>query len=438
MIKVALLVVFFLTVTLDELLDIGLLIVPGLSAKNAFLYVMLLAILCSKVIDRSRDGLQLPAIHLLFILLIADASLSIFYMHFVSGDTAGIGLFGHIAYLKGQLVDMYLMFLVFFYAVESRQAALNFAKFFLAVICCMALITLTDAVRIVNLDLISYYQGRLQGPLGGANSYGVFFAFFIPILVLAAMGVGNRFLRFVYLVGAAASFAVLIQTASRGGFVGMLGGAVLAAWWLHGSYDVRKAFRSAAAIVLLAAVTLTVVIATSEDLIEVAQQRIERTTEGTLDDRSAGRVFIWAQGLDYLMSRPWTLVVGAGWWTFWNRVNLSPHGAYVNLLFSLGIIGLGLFLALVHRVLTTARSAFSKTDDGEERLLIGGLVIGWLMLVVAMITGTFMPWMFIWPFTALCFRIAYCLESEAPARDTTSVNENELAPVMRMRGRPGV
>ena len=427
MIKIALLVVFFLTLTLDELLDIGLLIVPGLSAKNAFLYVMLLAILCSKVIDRSRSGFQFPAIHLIFILLIADASLSIFYMHFVSGDTAGYGLFGHIATMKGSLVDLYLMFLVFFYGLESRKAAVNFAKFFLVVISMMSLITLMDVLGLPDLGLMTYRDMRLEGPLGAANAYGNFLAFFIPILALAATGLGTRLLRLVYLLGAAVSFALLIQTGSRGGFAAMLVGVVLAAWWLWGSYDVRKVFTGVAVTTVAAVTIVTVVLATSEDVVDVVQQRIERSVEGSLDEISAGRLYIWAQGLGYQMAQPWTLIVGVGWWTFWDKVGLAPHNHYLNYLFSLGIIGLGLFLSLLYWILATAKRTFSAANaSSEERLLIGGFVVGWFALVIAMMTVViFKPWMFVWPFTGICMRLAYCLLVEE--RDQNSVESIQFA-----------
>ncbi|MEX0729665.1 MAG: O-antigen ligase family protein [Aquisalimonadaceae bacterium] len=418
MIKTALLAAFFLTVVLDEMLDIGLVAVVGLSAKNAFLYILLLAILCGKVADRGDGRVQFAAIHLLFIVLIVNAALSIFYMHFVSGQTAGFSLFGHIGLLKSSLLDMYLMFLVFFYGVDTRQAAVGFAKLLLLVISLMGLITLMDVLKLPDMGLVGRGPyGRLEGPLGQANSYGVFLAFFIPMLVLAATGLGNRLSRLGYLLGAAVSFALLIQTGSRGALIGMLGGVLLTAWWLRGGYDPRKAARAGAAILVFAVILLAVVLLTSEEVGDIVRQRIERSTAGSVDQLSSGRMWIWTQGLNYLMARPWAFMVGIGWGTFWDKIGIGPHSAYVNYLFSLGIIGLGLFLALVWQLLATARRAyFSAHNSAEERLLIAGLIMGWFVLVIAMLTGSiFKPWMFIWPFTGVCFRIAYCLLG-APAR----------------------
>ena len=426
MIKVALLVAFFLTLTLDELLNIGLLIVPGLSAKNAFLYVMLLAILCSKVIDRSKSGFQFPAIHLLFVLLIANASLSIFYMHFVSGDPPGRSLLGHGATLKSDLLDMYLMFLVAFYALDTREAAVRFAKLFLLVISVISLITLLDLLRLPDLGLTSYRGARLEGPLGAANAYGIFLAFFIPILFLAATGVGSRFLRLVYLLGAVVSTAFLIHTGSRGGFSGLVGGVFFAAWWLRGGYDFQVAIKRVAVISVVASLIVAVMLVTSEDVSTVVEQRVERTTEGTIDDASSGRLTIWGRALDYQLARPWTFITGVGWWTFWDKVGWGPHSVYINYFFSLGIIGLGLFVALLHQILTIGkRSVLVAGDYNEERLLMIGMVLGWSALVVAMITGSvFKPWMFIWPFTGCCLRIGYGLLLEG--REQESVKPKVL------------
>ncbi|MCH8506131.1 MAG: hypothetical protein LAT50_17685, partial [Ectothiorhodospiraceae bacterium] len=215
MIKAILLGAFFLTVALDEFLALGLLIVTGLSAKNAFLYVLLLAVLCHKVLERTDEGFQFPQTHILFLLLMAYASLTIFFMHFVIGQTSGFGLFGHIASLKGHLVDFYLLFIVFLYGAVTTTSAIRLVKFILAVMSVMILVTLVDVLGMPSLGLVGEgAYGRLEGPVGGPNSYGVFFAVFIPVLIVSAMGFRNTPLRILYFMGAVAAVALLIKTGS--------------------------------------------------------------------------------------------------------------------------------------------------------------------------------------------------------------------------------
>ncbi len=426
MIKAGLLIVFFLTLALDEMLNVGLVITAGLSAKNAFLYVLLIVILCSKVIEGRQTGIQFPAIHLLFILLIGNALLSIFVMHFVTGETAGYTLLRHVATLKSDLVDMYLLFLVFFYGLETRQGALAFSKIFLVLISLMTMLTLMDVLGMPSLGLTSFRGARLEGPLGAANAYGIFLSFFIPVLAAATFGMRNLLLKCIYFLGATISFAFLIHTGSRGGLVGVVGGLILAGWWLRGGYDVRRVIMTVAALLAVAVAVLVTALVVSEDVSIVVEQRLERSTEGSIDDASSGRLGIWGSALAYQMERPWTLLVGAGWWTFWNRVGMGPHSAYMNYFFSLGLIGLGLFLALLYQIISEGRRGFLSGDAlREERLMLAALVLGWSALIVAMITGSiFKPWMFVWPFTACCLRIAYELLQEeagkAPVRYKTS------------------
>lgn len=409
MIKVAMLVAFLFTLALDELLDIGLVLVPGLSAKNAFLYLLLLAILCNKILDRPRDGLQLPGFHLLFVLLIGYAALSIFFMHFVSGQTYGLSLFGHVAFLKGQLVDMYLLMLVFFYASESARSAVSLAKLYLGLVSAMSLITLIDVLGVPELGLISYRDGRLEGPLGQANEYAVFLAFFTPVLLFAGITMKRLPIKLMYLGGAAASLALLIQTGSRGGVAGFLGGLLLAGWWLYGHYDVRKVLRVSSAFTLGFILLLGVMLIGSEETRYLLQERVERSTEPSVDLISAGRTWIWAKAIDYQMDKPWTFITGNGWRSFTPLIGIPAHSAYMNYLFTLGLIGLGLFLGIVRYLLVLSRRTYSMVSSVDERILIGGLVAGWFALVVAMSTGTiFKAWLFVWPFTGLCLRIAYC------------------------------
>jgi len=437
MIKTCLLVALFLTLAMDELLNIGLLLVPGLSAKNAFLYVMLLSILLTKATAGAGGRVQFLAVHLLFLLLVTQVCVSIFYMHFVSGETAGYGLFGHVALLKSSLMDMYLMFLVFFYGTDNRATALNMVRFFLLVICLMSLLTLMDVFNMPSMGLISYRYGRLEGPLGQSNEYGVFLAFFIPMLMLMGLGARNGMLRAIYLLGAAISFVLLIQTGSRGSLAAMLGGLLLAGWWLHGHYDLGRAMKQGLVVALIAAVALVVVVAVTPDVNDMIQERVQRSSGGGIGDISSGRTRIWARALDYQMERPWTMLVGVGWGSFWNKIGIAPHSAYMNYFFSLGLIGLSLFVALIYTIFINLKQASLAAARGsEERIVLCGLILGWFVLIIAMVTGSiFKAWMFIWPLTGLCMRIGWCLMQEARANPDEP--EPQAQPGSESGPRPG-
>ena len=419
MIRFALLSGFFLALSLDEILDLGLLITVGLSAKNAFLFVLLVVIAFTRAGERRQQGLQLPELHLLFLGLIGLACLGIFYRQFASGYSTTFSLVSELGLAKSTIVDSYLMLLVFFYGIASRRMALVFSKFILLVISAMALVTVMDLSGVSNLGLISYRDERLEGPLGQANEYAVFLSFFIPFLLLSALNGSGKLVSLVYLLGALVSFALLIQTGSRGGFVSLIGGIVLAGIWLWGAYDVRRAFLWGMTAALAAVGIVTAVVLTNEGVRELLVTRLELSFSGGVDEASAGRTWIWMQGLEYQLARPWSLLTGFGLGQFTAQIGIPPHSAYMNYLFSLGLIGLGAYVALVARILITGRRAFfSEAATAEERTLIAGLVIGWFALTIAMITGTiYKTWLFVWPMTGLCLYVTCCIREEQERRD---------------------
>ena len=426
MIRGILLASFFLVLALDELLNIGLLITVGLSAKNAFLFMLLIAIALNRAAESGRDRLQFPELHGAFFGLIGIACLWVFFRHFVSGYPQPFTLFQDLALVKGGLLDMYLMMLVFLYGVTSREAAVGFMKLILLIVSAMALVTTLDIMGMPNMGLVSYRNERLEGPLGQANEYAVFLTFFLPILLLAAYAEGSRVLRLLYALGALGSFALIMQTGSRSGFLSLPVGCLLAALWLRGGYPMGVLLRRGGVMATIGVVVVAALFAYDPAVRDLVTARLDVTTSaGSLDQMSAGRTFIWAQGLEYQFARPWSLITGLGWGSFTTRIGIPAHSAYMNIFFSLGVFGLVLFLGLVLRTLLLLREAFfSDSARSDERLFLAGGVIAWFALTVAMVTGTiYTTWLFVWPLTGLLLRLVYCIREDSRVPIATGTEE---------------
>lgn len=405
MIKRVLLLCFLATLMADEMLDLGLTFGGGLSAKNAYLYLLILLILIEKTFVTESSGMQLRTVHVLFVLLITDAVLSLLSVHFALAYP-GYGPIEAVVAVKGELVDPYMVFAVFFYAAVARADALSVARWMVSLVVMVNLITVLDIYDMPDLGLIERNRGRLNGPLGQPNEYGAFLAFFIPIIFTMALAAQNRAAKLFFLVGCALSFGFLVQTVSRGSYAALAGGVVLAVWLLRRGVSWRRLFGWGLAVTGAGA---AVAVAFAQQVIwELEERIVGRTISGDAFEATSGRTWIWAQAIEHQMERPWSFLTGVGWDTYSLFNSFSAHNTYLDYLFDLGMIGLCLFLALIVVLLRQSVRAFFAAPDREDRLLLAGLVAGWCAIIVVLMSGTFSkPWLFVWAYTGLGMRLAY-------------------------------
>jgi O-antigen ligase len=405
MIKRVLLLCFLATLMADEMLDLGLTLGGGLSAKNAYLYLLILLVLVEKAFHTDSTGLQLRSVHVLFVLLIADAVLSLLAVQFVLGY-AGYELIEAVIAVKGELVDAYVVFLVFFYAAATRVAALSVARWMVGLIVVVNLVTVLDIYDAPDLGLIERSQGRLSGPLGQPNEYGAFLAFFIPVIFTMALAQHRLLPKLFFFAGCALSFGFLVQTVSRGSYAGLALGALGAIWLLR--HGIRWK-RLAGWTLMLAAVGTGVALVFAQEVIwELEERIVGRTISGDAFDATSGRTWIWAQALEFQLERPWSFVTGVGWDTYSLFNAFSAHNTYLDLLFNVGLVGLVLFCSLVAVLLRRAVGAYFAAQEPQDRLLLAGLIAGWCGVLVVLLSGTFSkPWLFVWAYTGLCMRIAH-------------------------------
>jgi hypothetical protein len=240
-------------------LDLGL--APGISIKNAMLYVAFSAIAIESAMARNRNVELLPVI-LPYALLILYAILTwlfiVLFMEdpYYSPRTTLIRL-------KIKLVDQFLILLVFFYGVINWKDALWLLKALIWVMIIGCLITILDTFNIPDLGIITARDrdGRIEGIIGSAAEFGGLLAFVLPAIVAlwwTETGTKKTFSLF----GIGLALVSLMLSGSRGAMVGLVGGAIVAAIYLRQYVSAQILVRATMAAVIFTAIAVLVVLAT--------------------------------------------------------------------------------------------------------------------------------------------------------------------------------
>ncbi len=414
-----LLLILFAGLMADSMFGWGLGVAPGVSLKNLLLYMLVLIIAIEAAIKGWSIQIELPSIHLLFGLLILIALLSWVANSFIASYVDYDPLQSFIAF-KGGLVDHYLFFLVFFLAVRTEQDVASLQRIFLMLLVAANIVTLMDAFSIPDFGFIeTRNDGRVEGPLGEANQYGLFIAMMIPLL-LAQAPREEGFVRAYLYVGAAASFFTMLMTVSRGALVSLIFGSIIAALFLKEHMNPKYMRRLVAMALVGAAFAALIIGQEYKDLI------IERTQDavssGSAEAMTSGRTWIWSTALDFMMRRPLSLISGYGWNTFHDVMFVAPHNVYLHRFFELGIIGLAAFLGIFAAILFRCRRAVNiGTNKGPLHALLIGFVFGFCILL----TGIFAvdlanPWYFVWSFVGLSMRATVVVFEQAANRTAPS------------------
>lgn len=390
-------------------LDLDLSLAPGLSVKNAFLYISGVLVIMESAIARNRQ-IELLSVLVPFSLLVLYAILTWLTSSLVLDYPSYKPLEALIA-LKGKLVDHLLILLIFFYGVVTLKDALWLLKALVWVVIAGNAVTVVDALNIPDLGIITQRtDGRVEGSLGGANEFGAFLTFFLPTTIAlywTELGIRRR----LAMLGVLATFLSLLLSVSRGAFVGTLLGSIAAIFYLRYYISARIIARSALAILIFFIVAVVALIATDfQDLLNARLGQSLGTETGGQDAKtiSSGRTSIWLSALGEMIQFPWTFITGFGWEGYYRsgEYRLATHSTYVDYLYNLGSIGLILFILTVRNSLAIAREAISSASV-EVRPHLLGFVFGMAGLVIAMIFNNLAaPALFAWAFAGIALRIA--------------------------------
>lgn len=424
---------FFLLMYAGDRLGLAISLAPGLSIKNLLLYLVIAGLAINTAVTRNRK-VELTGVLVVFSLLIGYALVTWAALTFVVKDPDYLAKGAFIAW-KSNLVDHFLIFLIFFYSLRQLNEAMWLLRAILWIAMLGNVITVLDTMNMPDLGLLPVPRkgGRFEGFIGQPNDYGLFLALYLPFCVALFREQRGR-LRLLAGIGIFASALALILTGSRGAWVGTLGGAMLAAFYLRQYVSAQTVVRTGVALVVAGVAVLATAFVTGyEDLFVHRFSGIE----GNPHVATSGRSSIWSEAIDSMMENPLSFLSGYGFYSYESsrEFRLATHNAYLYFLYNLGVVGLMLFIGVFRGILSTARSTIALASGAQQLHLIA-LVFGIFSFLVAIIFNDYQnPGYLLWAYAGTAMRVAMCIRESAavPAEDAPA--EPVPAPGVHTGGR---
>lgn len=410
----------FFVLFASRTLGFDLSLAPGLSVKNAFLYLIFAALALETALTR-RKKLELLPIFVPFGLYVYYAVMT-WVVVLLLIEYQGYSPRSTLISLKSGPVEHFLVLLIFFYGTATRLHGAWVLRNMVWLIIVGNVVTVIDVVNIPDLGLIEEREdGRVGGTIGNSNEFGAFLAFFMPAII-ALYWTEKGLKKFLAGIGTVISGVAFLMAVSRGAMVGLLCGGALGAWYLRELIPTRVMIRAGTGVLVLSVLFVAGAFLTGYG--ELLTARMEQFEAGSLDKVSSGRTTIWLTALESMFEHPVSLVTGFGWDAYKSfNFRYATHNAYLLVFYDLGLIGLTLFLLVVRNILATARAALLKSGPAAKPLLFA-FVFGFFALLVAILFGElYTSWLYVWATVGISLRIAV---SETESEPVTA--EDRAAP----------
>ena len=395
-----LLFALFFMILLSRSLGLETSLAPGLSVKNAFLYLIFLSLAIETVVTRQRR-LELMPVIVPFVLYVIYAIFSWLVVLLII-DYPNYSLLPTAISLKGGPVEELLVLLIFFYGVNDQRQALWLLHSMLWLVIVANIVMVIDSLNVPDLGFVELgVTGRATGVTGNAVTYGVLLVFFLPSIVVmyqTATGIKKSLAG----IGLVLSGLALVMTVSRGAFVGLVCGSIFSAYYLRKYIPSRVMIRAGLGAALLCLIVLVGAIAAG--FLDIVLERFG-AIGSNIFDATSGRNVIWGRMLGRMFDYPITFLTGFGWDAYESLNLISTHSVYLNILYNLGAIGLGLYLLVVANALRVGRAVLD-TARPDARPLIVAFVFGFSALLVSIAFVDYYHWLYIWAYTAVLLRLA--------------------------------
>lgn len=396
---------------------------PGLSAKNAALY-MLAAVLAFKIAVQRNYSFDARALHLCFGLLIAYSILTYFLAAFII-EYPHYKVIESGIRLKTAWIDRAIFFLVFLYGLRRTANAHALLSVLLAAVALANTIAVLNALGVVQMGQMGELDnGRVQGMMGEPNQDAAFVALFLPAL-FGAMMTSHGIKRLLWLFGLLASLGAILATASRGGFVAV----ILSALW--GAYVFRRRvpLRRIAAIAIggLVAIVVAMLVLLPMYGDTLYRRVVGDSSAGDIAESSSGRTQIWSTAIETMADTPITFFTGFGWHVYAAMpFRYAPHNYYLELWFNLGLLGLACGTLILVLVVREALAAVEKVDLRHRAAIMSFAIGATAVAIATFFVDLYTPWIWFWAYAGLAMRIAVnanrAAAEEAPARIDTRSN----------------
>jgi O-antigen ligase len=391
-----------------DALNLELSLAPGLSAKNLVIYLVAVLVALRMVVSR-QSIMVAGQMQGAFVVMILYAIITLLVGTLVLEYPRYDLMTGAIT-LKSGLVDHLIFFLVFLFGVRDADDAVKVIKGLLLGAMFANVLTILDAMGVVNIGFKIRNDGRTTGAIGESNQYAAFIVMLLPAAVAAAVASKRTMMRLFWIGTALVSAYALAMTASRGGFVG------LALALAVGAYLYRHliSYSRVAGWALGAMVLLVVFIALSPYGGLLAERMIGQSGAIDMTEVSSGRSEIWLDALRVMFEHPLSLVTGFGW-DVYNTMpfNYSPHNHYLGLYFNLGLVGLICGAYLLFSAIGRARRASEHAEPPYRGQLIAFVIGGMGVAAAVFFVDLHKPWFYFWMYAGLAVRLSLCAMEQA-------------------------
>jgi O-antigen ligase len=294
-----------------------------------------------------------------------------------------------------------------------RQRSRRVDKILLLAVSAANLITIANIAGITSIGIDPIGDddpsaARIKGIFGHENETGALLAALLPAYI--AVVESKRGAARLFWIGAMlVSAAVLFMTSSRGALLALLIGG---GW---GAYVCRKYLSMERAMkwgLIALVVAVPIVAFLGFRYWDQFVQRLTGSSTTSMDELSSGRTEIWMDGLNAMINKPSSLIVGYGWDT-WALLPFRyvPHNQYLWLWFELGLVGVGCLVVALRTSVVTALAAIKVADPGSRGMLVA-YVVGILVLSVSIFfANLWLPWPYLWAYIALAMRSALSILS---------------------------
>lgn len=387
----------------SEIFSIELSLAPGLSVKNAFVYLIVISLIVQAA-ARHDFRIEAPIVLSSFTAYVLYGTMSWLIMAFIVEPSQYSTLATAIS-LKSKLWDHFLFLLVFLYGVKESSDARWLLSGTLWLILLANFVAFIDILNLPDLGLILEREdGRVSGPMGESNQYGAFMCFNIPLVIALYFRLQSGLWRFVTLVGIVTSLILVVSTASRGAFVGLFVSGIAGSWVLHNYLSRRVVGKLAAAGLILGALVVAFVFVLG--YADLLYDRVIGQSTGV--NASSGRMEVWSKALQTMFSMPWSLVTGFGWQAYETSraFFISTHNTYLNVFYNLGLLGLGLFMTVLVGTIRYVKLQIENASSTDKALYIGFMYGTIAFLVAIFFVDIHKPWFFIWSTVGITLRIA--------------------------------
>jgi O-antigen ligase len=412
-------------IVITDIFDMSMSMGPGLSAKNAALYIIATALVMKMVVQQSFT-FELRALQVTFMILIAYSILSVLVAYFII-QYPRYELFPSFIALKSRLVDHAIFFAVFFYGIRETRNAHAVLKLLLFAVLIANTVAVLNSFGIIEVgDMQLRRDGRMTGVMGESNQDAAFVDLFLPAFA-AGMFAYTGVWRLASFLGVLISLAALVMTASRGGYVGLIAAALWGIYTFRKYFPLRKILGFASVAFVIVVIVVAVMSIEYGDLLY--KRVIGDSSSSDIVTSSSGRAEIWSTALAWMAQNPLSFITGFGWYTYWSMpFRLSPHNHYLSLWFNVGLVGLIGGTALLVLVVRQAMAALTVVRQQYRPALIAFSIGAVAISVATFFVDLYTPWLWFWAYAGLIMRIAVNAQA-APAW-------NQQVEVQRQRVQP--